>query len=277
MKKLALALVCFASVAFFASCTPEITNPEPSIAIMTGENYMYDGQTIDLNQDYILGFRAASNSKTMKELASFSIVGQIFDIDDTELYTEDTTFAISGTEYVYQESWNFGTRELVGKVAFTATVTDVDGKVNSVTINLNINQPAIPLEVTDITWVRRGANSLNADEMAACGLKWVARDAYHANIQPLNDDCILYTVLNAPDTYEAVTTDIEKDAFFANLIETGRPVDEYRNISTSQDGEYNDILAVIDADGEQHLILFVKASVETGSFGTQTTIEGMVK
>ena len=53
MKKLALALVCLVSVAFFASCDPEITNPEPTIAVITGENYVYDGQTIDVNTDYL--------------------------------------------------------------------------------------------------------------------------------------------------------------------------------------------------------------------------------
>ncbi|MCR5660085.1 MAG: hypothetical protein K6G25_12280 [Bacteroidales bacterium] len=279
MKKLALALMCLVSVAFFASCTKPVENPEPSIALMTGENFVYDGQTIDLYADYNIGFRAASNSQTMKELASFSLVGKIYDVDDTEIYTEDTTFTISGTEYVYQEALSFGTetKDLVGKVTFVATVTDVDGKSNNLTINLNINQPAQPLEVNTINWVRRGSTSQNADEMAACGLKWVARDAYHANIQPLNDDCQLYTVLNSLDKYNEITTDLEKAAYFAELMETARPVDEYRNISTSASGTYNDILAVIDADGEQHLILFERAEVTTGSFGTQTSIFGKVK
>ena len=77
MKKLALALVCFVSVAFFASCTEPVANPEPSIAVMTGDNYIYDGQTIDLYQEYNLGFRVASNSQTLKELASFSLVTKL--------------------------------------------------------------------------------------------------------------------------------------------------------------------------------------------------------
>ena len=276
MKKLALALVCLVSVAFFASCTQEITDPEPSIAVITGENYVYDGQTIDLGTNYQIGFRAASNSQTLKELASFNIVTKIYEMNDTEVYSEDTTIVISGTEYVFDETLSF-TRELVGKVTFTATVTDVDGKVKSAVINLSINQPAQPLEVQNITWVRRGSNSQNAEEMAACGLKWVARDPYHANIQPLNENCKLYVVLNNAEAYNAVTTDVEKAAFFAEQMETSTPVTEYRNISTAADGEYNDILAVIDANGNQHLILFAKADVETGSFGTQTTIYGKVK
>ena len=277
MKKLALALVCLVSVAFFASCDPEITNPEPSIAVVTGDDYVYDGQTIDLGTTYKLGFRAASNSQTLKELASFNLVTKIYDMEGNEGYSEDTTIVISGTEYVYEENIGFTFRELVGKVVFTATVADVDGQVKSAVINLNLNQPAQPLEVTSITWVRRGSTCQNADEMAACGLKWVARDAYHANIQPLNENCKLYVVLNNVEAYNAVTTDVEKAAFFAEQMESNRPVDEYRNISTSAPAEYNDILAVVDAQGAMHLILFEKTDVETGTFGTQTTIYGKVK
>ena len=275
MKKLALALVCLVSVAFFASCN-DITNPEPSIAVMTGENYVYDGQTIDLDATYQVGFRAASNSQTMKDLAKFNLVTKAFDLEGNEVYANDSTINISGTEYVYEETFGF-TRELVGTVTFTATVTDVDGQLKSAVVNLNLNQAAQMLEVTDITWVRRGSDSQNAEEMAACGLKWVARDPYHANIQPLNENCKLYVVLNNVEAYNAVTTDVEKIAFFAEQIETNTPVTEYRNISTAQDGDYNDILAVIDASGQQHLILFEKADVETGNFGTMTTIYGKVK
>ena len=40
MKKLALALVCLVSVAFFASCDPTVEHPEPTIALLTGEGYI---------------------------------------------------------------------------------------------------------------------------------------------------------------------------------------------------------------------------------------------
>ena len=164
MKKLALALVCFASVAFIASCTPEITNPEPSIAVKTGENYVYDGQTVDIGQNYTLGFRAASNSQTMKELATFKLNVKFTTLDDTETNSYDSIINVSGTEYTFEQVLNFGltnneeSRELVAKAIFTATITDVDGKMNSTTINLNINQPAVALEPKDFSWVRQGSS-----------------------------------------------------------------------------------------------------------------------
>lgn len=275
MKKLALALMCFVSVAFFASCTQEILNPEPSITIMSGENYMYDGQTIDLYQDYILSFRAASNSQTMKELATFSIVGKIYDMEDNEIYSDDTICNISGTEYTYEETWNFGTRELVGKINFTATVTDVDGKSKSVSINLNVNQPAEPLDVETVEWYRLGSNITGLDEY---GLEWKGnypKDNY-AKLVPA--DGVLLYIFDSED-WNDVTTDIEKAAFFNNAAETMRPADEYWEVNVTQGTvEYDDVIGTIMPDGTCHLMHVVKSHSETVSGqGTATTITVQVK
>ena len=278
MKKLALALMCLVSVAFFASCTKPVENPEPAIALMTGENFVYDGQTIDLYADYNIGFRAASNSQTMKELASFTLVGKIFDVDDTEIYTEDTTFTISGTEYVYQEVLNFGTRDLVGKVTFVATVTDVDGKSNDLTINLNINKPAQPLFARPIEWIRKANNLIGNTEaeMAAVGLEWSVsyKDDIYATLRPV-DGATLYVCEG--DDFDEITTDVEKDKYFNDLAETAIAVDRYRNIKATASGTYNDMLAVV-YDGETFLIHITYAKVDNlGSAGTQITITGEAK
>ena len=172
MKKLALALLCLVSVAFFASCTPEVTDPEPSIAIVTGDNYVYDGQTIDLYHDYMIGFHAASNSQTSKELATFSLNVKLYEGTEESRPVYDTTYnlAISGSEYTYEDGVRFElSRDLVGKAEYTATVTDVDGKSNSTTINLLINQPAIPLEVSDFEWTKIGHNVM---DLTSYGLMW---------------------------------------------------------------------------------------------------------
>ena len=275
MKKLALALVCFVSVAFFASCNPEITNPEPSIAIMTGENYMYDGQTIDLNQEYLLGFRAASNSQTMKELASFTIVGKILDLDDTEIYTEDTTFAISGTEYVYQETMSFGTRELVGKLSFTATVTDVDGKINSVTINLNVNQPAVELEPKDFTWLRKG--SAPGTGVEEYGIEWTSNvKLVNAVLKPV-EGASMY--LLPSEVWDAITTDVEKAAFFSDGLYSEIP--DFRGVTANQSDDYDYVIATL-YNGEYHLIHITHADVQAvynnGAYiRTDITITGQSK
>ena len=276
MKKIALALVCFASVAFMASCTPEVTNPEPQIAVMTGENFVHDGQTIDLNTNYVIGFRVASNSQTQKELSTLKLTGKIFDLDGTETYSEDTIINITGTEYVYQEALNFTLdRELVAKVEFAATVTDVDGKMNSTTINLNINKPAQPLIGRTFTWYRLGNTITGLDEY---GLNWrgnYPRDTY-AKLEP-KDGVKLY-IFNSED-WTNTTTDLEKATLFNKAIETMTPAENYFKVNVTQANmTYDDVIGTVLADGTCHLIhVTTSKATSLGAQGTEITITGEAK
>ena len=275
MKKLALALVCFASVAFMASCVKTVEHPEPSLAVMTGENYLYDGQTIDLGTDYILGFRAASNSETMKELATFNLNGTLYDLNNTLIQSVDTTYTISGSEYVYQEPWNFSARELVGKVIFTATVTDVDGKTNSTTINLNLNQPAVELVVEDINWVKTGHN---VQDLSAYGLVWKETNykSPFTHILPAEGNT-LYLVENGDEDFTNIVTDVDLNNYYMQLAETGRPIDDYKNVDCNASANYHDLLIVKEANGNLHAINITRADITTPAAGTRITITGKAK
>ena len=279
MKKLALALVCLVSVAFFASCVPDpVEHPEPSIAICVGENFLYDGAVIDVNTVYNIGFLAASNAQTQKELYRFKLVTN----PNTEIEDVMIDTIISGKEFHYEAEVSFPwvRDEIIGSSKFVATVTDVDGQVNSAEISVSLNNPGEPLTATEMIWTRRGANlqGTTEAEMAAVGLQWVARDAFHANIRPL-DGCKLFVFEDNKVLFEQMYNTVQLSAFFNDLIETQAPVDEYRHISVATAGEkeYNDVLGIIDAEGKLHLVLIAKANVETGSFGVQTTITGQIK
>ena len=275
MKKLALALVCFASVAFMASCVKTVEHPEPSLAVMTGENYLYDGQTIDLGTEYILGFRAASNSETMKELATFNLNGTLYDLNNTLIQSVDTTYTISGSEYVYQEPWNFNARELVGKVIFTATVADVDGKTNSTTINLSLNQPAVELAVEDINWVKIAHN---AQDLSAYGLFWKETNykSPFTHILPA-EGSTLYLVENGDQDFANIVTDVDLNNYFIQLKETGRPIDDYKNVDCNASHDYHDLLIVKEANGKLHAINITRADITTPAAGTRITITGKAK
>ena len=282
MKKLALALVCFASVAFIASCTPEITNPEPSIAVKTGENYVYDGQTVDIGQNYTLGFRAASNSQTMKELATFKLNVKFTTLDDTETKSYDSIINVSGTEYTFEQVLNFGltnneeSRELVAKAIFTATITDVDGKMNSTTINLNINQPAVALEPKDFSWVRQGSS--DATGLAEYGLEWTGNGKeVFAIIKPVAG-AEMYLIL--PEDWAAVKTDVDKAAFFSDGVYS--VISDFRGVSAWNSKDYNFFIGSL-YNGEYHMIHITRGDVEriTNSQGqflrTDITITGQSK
>lgn len=276
MKKLALALVCFASVAFFASCTKPVENPEPSIAVKTGENYVYDGQTVDIGQNYTLGFRAASNSQTMKELATFKLNVKFTTLDDTETKSYDSIINVSGTEYTFEQVLNFGltnneeSRELVAKAVFTATITDVDGKMNSTTINLNINQPAVDLVTKDFTWVRQGGNP--GEGLAEYGLEWTnnAKEV-HAVIKPVAG-AEMYMIL--PEDWAAVKTDVDKAAFFSDGVYS--VISDFQGVSAWNSNDYNFVIGT-RYNGEYHMIHITHGEVLSATSGTTITITGQSK
>ena len=268
MKKLALALVCFASLAFFASCDPE---GEPTIQVLNQEGYVQDGATVNLNEEVNFGFVVASSAMSNKELASLEVR-----IDDYEDLTE--TIDLTGKyEFTYTGTITYTpNRELVGTSLITAVVTDAAGQIATATINLNLNQPEMPLLGTPITWVRRGANNQNTDEMAGYGLQWTGtyKDPF-ATIKPI-EGASLY-VCDGND-FEGIATAADKAAYFTNLLETARPVDSYRNIDANlAEHDYNDMLAVMNGES-CYVILISHAKVETiTGVGTQITITGEAK
>lgn len=266
MKKLALALVCFASLAFFASCNPE---GQPTITVLNEEGYVQDGATVDVNTEFDFGFVMASSATTNKELSSMILI-----IDDE---TPDT-IAINGTEWTYRGTLKYeATRdEIIGTSSIKAIVTDVAGQTATATINLTINQPDQPLISKTVEWIRKGANlvGITEAEMREIGLQWTGsyKDIM-ATIKPL-DGAQLYVC--SGDDYAGIATMSDKNAYFTNLAETGTAVESYRNISTNASDDYNDMLAVVYGE-KLTLVRINRAEIETGNYGTQITIKGEMK
>ena len=272
MKKLALALVCLVSVAFFASCTPEITNPEPSIAVKTGEGYISDGAILNIDTEYKLGIMAASNTQTMKELANFRMEVKIFSMEGLEVDSYDSTWLINGSEFEYEETWSFGeAKDLVGTATITATVTDVAGKFNSVKLDISLNQPAQDLEPEDFTWVRVGSNP--GEGLEELGLEWTnnAKEVF-AVIKPV-EGALLYGF--SPDEWNEVTTDVEKAALFTEGIHA--VMSDFRGVSAWSSKDYDFVLGTV-YNGEYNLIHITRGEVDSnGAAGTTVKILGQVK
>ena len=260
MKKLALALVCLVSVAFFASCDPEvIENPEPSIAILAEEGYLTDGLVIDMNTEYPYGFVTASNPLTMKNLTRLVVVCGGETLCDT---------AISGTEFTYRGSIYFtnqDSRDLFD-AEIIATVYDEAGKTNSASIKVQVDEES-ELEATPFIWKREGSNP--GEGLAELGLKWTknAKDEVFAVIEPV-EGATLYSVPS--EKWDEITTESELDALFS---EGGiaQPIKDYRGVSAWASHEYDDVIATY-YEGFYYLIHITKGTVSTK--GTNITIEG---
>jgi hypothetical protein len=292
MKKLALALVCFASVAFFASCTKTVEHPEPSIAVKTGELFItgsVDQPTvIDLDDEnaisYKYGFHVESNTETKKELKSLVITTDVtyFEEDGQEQEIYYDTIDLTGKtsydfeEYLFEQERN---EILVMEGTIKALVTDVDNQTNIATVafRCKVEDTPEPLIGRTIEWIRKGANlqGNTESEMAAMGLKWTIsyKDVF-ATIEPLNEDVVMY--LCDGDDFDDIEFVSQKYEYFANLAENEEPIEKYRNIKTEYGAEYNDMLAVVYGE-EYYLILIEDAEIETGSYGTQITINGAAK
>lgn len=271
MKKLALALVCFASVAFFASCKPE---GQPTIQVYnTEDGYVMATDTVDVNTEVNFGFVVASSATTNKELASL-----VVKVDDTEWANID----LSGkTEFTYTDKVNYQYErdEIVGTSVITATVTDAAGQVATATITLTLNNPDQPLISKTVEWIRKGTNlvGITEAEMREIGLQWTGsyKDVM-ATIEPLND-AQLYVC--SGDDYEGIATMSDKNAYFTSLAAEGgaTPVPSYRNITTNNSADYNDMLAVIYGE-KLTLVRINHAQIDNlGSVGTQITITGEMK
>lgn len=292
MKKLALALVCMFSVAFFASCTKTVEHPEPSIAVKTGELFItgsVDQPTvIDLDDEsaisYKYGFHVESNAETKKALKEMVIVmdvttfeenGQVNDIYyDTIDLTGKTSYDVE--EYLFEQERGV---ILVMEGTIKAFVTDIDNQTNIATVafRCEMEDTPEPLIGRTIEWIRKGANlqGNTESEMAAMGLKWsISYKDVFATIEPLNDQVVMY--LCDGDDFDDIEFVSQKYEYFANLAENEEPIEKYRNIKTEYGAEYNDMLAVVYGE-EYYLILIEDAEIETGSYGTQITINGAAK
>ena len=276
MKKLALALVCFASVAFFASCQKEITNPEPAISVITDEGFVKNGDVVDVEQPFVYGFQMASNSQTKKELKQLTLTTYFVDLEGTEELQQEEIIPLTGkTEYRFVDTvyYEVTTREVMGSIKTVATVTDVDGKINTATLNLSLNKPAEPLEEADFTWFRHGSNP--AEGLEEFGLEWTGNGKeVYAILKPV-EGATLYGFGVGSDVWNEVTTDVEKVAAFTEGLHS--VMDDFRGVSAWNTKDYDYVIGTL-YEGEYHLIHITHGQVDNnGSAGTDITITGKAK
>ena len=274
MKKLALALVCLVSVAFFASCQKPVENPEPSIAVIAQDGYVADGDTVNLDENIIFGFNVASNVETNKELQSL-----VVKVDDTEW----ANIALTGNSYSYTDTvvYSVNAKDIIGQSVISAIVTDVDGKTATATITLNINQNVEPLICTPINWVRKGANIIEGEtQLANLGLEWAGSyKEVFATFKPASG----YILYKFDADWNDINTVDDVAELFNPELGVAEIIPSFREITTNNSSDYDAIIGTVKIgesaeESEIHLMHITHCAVENlASEGTKLTITGEAK
>ena len=265
MKKLALALVCLVSVAFFASCQKPIENPEPTIAFMAGDDCISTDAEISTGETAWFDIKAAANTQTNKLLKSFYFQVYVGDerIDDT-LFSD-----INQASFDYFIGYEF---EDAGVYTISATVTDADGYSAQCQLDLTVFVSDSPLLTRTFTWNRHGG--ADATGLEEFGLKWTSNGKEDfARITPLNGVTMFEF---DPEVWDNVNTANELTALFNTAIESGSAITLFNKVSAWASHEYNYVIGTIMQDGKFNLMHVTNGVVSTFK-GTDITITGEAK
>jgi hypothetical protein len=258
MKKLALALVCLISVAFFASCNDPIENPEPTISMVSDEGYTSTDAEIVSGTTVMFGFNASANTQTNEALTSFNLK-----VTSGDQVLADSTYAIANqATYSFDASYSL---EGEGVVTITGTVTDAANETASVTINLTLVEAQLPVDV--LAWVRAGGN--DGVGLEPFGLKWTRNfKEVFATIETL-EGTKFYQFDSS--VWANTNTESEKLALFEST--SANEITMFREISCNQSNDYDFVLGT-SVDGKYYLIHLTHADVTTATAGTTVTISG---
>ena len=263
MKKLAMALACLVSVAFFASCTQE--TPNPTISVATQEGFIQNNDVVDVPSVKKFGFNVAAELNG-KDLTKLYVT--VSDGDTTMTWADLDLTALAATRsYAYVDTLELR-RDIIGHVNINAVVTDAAGKTATASIAFDVNEPAQTLEAKDFTWYRHGANTAEGN-LADLGLQWAGNSKESFVILKPLTGATLYGFTS--EDWGATTTDVEKAALFSDGMNV--VMDEFRGVSAWSDKDYDFVIGTV-YNGEYHLIHITHGDVESK---TDITITGQYK
>lgn len=263
MKKLALALVCLVSVAFFASCQKEAGIP--SINFTSGENYISSDATVEALEPFMFGIQAKSNETTLEPLTKCTL--QVFTGEDAKAV--DTTIVIDN-----QTQFNFDAQIALpeGVYTFVATVYNDKDMTNECRMTITSVVIDTPIEASAFEWYRWGNHEQHGLE--EFGLYW---DRNRNAIIVPTDGTTLFTGFTK-EQWDAVTTENQKAAFFQLAQEAQHAATEYTGVSTNGSGPVEDVIGTITSDGVCHLLYVEKIQFgEYGTYGYPMTVTGQAK
>jgi hypothetical protein len=156
----------------------------------------------------------------------------------------------------------------LGKTSYTFTVTDKDGNTKSVSFEVTVEAGSTPLSAAKtFEWKRVGGAA--GTGLAQFGLEWTQNSGSSAIVK---QDASTKMVQLTSGEWSSITTDVE----LAAAVDGGTDIADYRGVSATANGTYDDVLGVA-YNGDYFLIHVTKGTVTTGGSGTTITIDGEYK
>jgi len=171
-------------------------------------------------------------------------------------------------EKSYSLDYNF-TMNNAGEAKIKFVVTDKEGEKSEISLTIISEESTTDLGAsTDVFWERIGGNA--ATGLTEFGLKWENNlKETHAVIE--KDGASKLVKLTKEEWTTITTVEDLKEA-----IEAGTDLTDYRGISTTTPGNYEEVIAT-EFNGEYFIINLSNTTIETGTNGTTVKIFGQAK
>jgi hypothetical protein len=155
-----------------------------------------------------------------------------------------------------------------GVTNYSFNVTDRDGLSKEVSFTVTVESGTTALSAAQsFTWTRVGGAA--GTGLAQFGLAWTSNSATSAIVTTGANTTMVALSASA---WSSITT--QED--LADAIANGTAVTEYRGVSATANGTYDDVIAV-DNNGALFLLQVQNGAVSTGGAGTTITIDGEYK
>jgi hypothetical protein len=237
----------------------ELTSGEVSgdITISLGQSlvFTWDSRKGDVDLESfdvdVTGVNAPTNIPTSNQGNSFPY--DIANADD-ENYVDTLVFNNSALN--------------TGVTNYSFNVTDRDGLSKEVSFTVTVESGTTALSAAQsFTWTRVGGAA--GTGLAQFGLAWTSNSATSAIVTTGANTTMVALSASA---WSSITT--QED--LADAIANGTAVTEYRGVSATANGTYDDVIAV-DNNGALFLLQVQNGAVSTGGAGTTITIDGEYK
>lgn len=142
MKKLFFGLACIIGLMFFASCTQEqiddIMAQKPTVEFVAEEGYISGNTGMYLGEELKFKVKVAPNSGSEAALSHFDF--SVTDLSGDTYYNDNPEITKPNEENIFE--YNL-TPNYPSTFVVTATITDVNGKVNLVKVVVDYVQPVV--------------------------------------------------------------------------------------------------------------------------------------